>query len=1408
MPENPIPTPPEERDEEEVVVRRPWWLRVLKWIGIAIVALLVLVALVLLGINTSPGRRFVADRIAGYTMASGLNISVGRIDGSLYGAMVLRDVRVRDTKGVFLTSPEIDVDWRPFKFLNNHIDVHSATSKLVTMARNPVLKATPSEPNQPILPNIDIDVNRLAVDRLVLSPPVTGSKRIVRLAGSAHIADRRAQIVANAAALSAPGVAGGDRLAFKLDAVPDDDKLDVDAKLFSPADGIVAGMSGVKKPLTASIGGKGSWKAWDGKAVAALGGQSLADLTIAARDGTFHVRGNAHPGLYMAGPVARLTAPRLDIALDTTLDARKANSRLTLRSSALAVDASGLLDLARSRFGNFQVDARLLTPGAVAPNMTAKDAAAHLTLDGAFATPSVGYVIRATSIGIDKIAVEGLYATGQAKVNADRILIPVNARAARVTGLNAAAGGLLDNVTVNGDLAIDGSTILSDNLHLKSNKIDATAIIAANIATGRYTGALKGRVNDYRVDGVGVINLVTDANLVPGANGGWGIKGHVVARTAQIFNSGARSFLGGNATVSTDLAYGTDGVITFSNLRMAAPQFRVTSGSGRYDPSGRLLVNADAYSNQYGPITARVTGSVANPDVLLRAARPGLGIGLVNLEAHVRGAKGAYAAIATGDTDYGPFSADVTVRPGTALTVDVNKLLFAGVDFHGRVQQTAAGPFAGDLAFAGSGLSGDVKLAAEGKVQRADIAAHGYRAKIPGKVDFTIGRAIVNATAILYPDAPQITGDAQVADLHYGPTAIAKARAKIDYRGGKGTAQLVASGSNGVPFNLSVNAQLAPQTWLVALEGNAAGVNFRTANPARVVKAGGGYQLAPTRIEFDRGTLRIAGKYGDGLTAQARLDRLDLVIVNAFVPGLEIGGVATGSMDFSMPKGGGMPNAEALVTINNFTRSSISTVSSPVDITLKGALHPAGADVRALVKRGGTAIGRVVATMQPLGGGASWTERLARAPLSGGIRYNGPAAVLFSLSGLANQQLTGPIAVAADFSGQLSAPRVNGLIRADNLTYENETYGTRLTNMAVQGRFTSDRFELTSLSAKAGDGSLKAQGSVGLAADSGFPIDVTATFDNARLARGDALAATTTGTLKVHHDKSGGQITGDLSIPEARYQIVRQGSAEVPALEGVRRKGQPLETEAQKQAEAPIGLFRLNIRVHADNQLFVSGMGLESEWKADLRVRGTTAAPRVTGEADVVRGTFSFAGKRFDIDHGIVHFEGGAMTDPTLDISASTSVNDIDAVIKITGTGQKPQIEFTSTPALPQDEVLSRLLFGDSPENLSAIQAIQLAAALNSLRGGGGGLNPLGKLRSATGIDRLEILGADQATGRETAVSAGKYITNNIYVSIITDARGFTATQLEVSLTKALSALSEAGSFGGSSVSLRYKKNY
>jgi translocation and assembly module TamB len=168
----------------------------------------------------------------------------------------------------------------------------------------------------------------------------------------------------------------------------------------------------------------------------------------------------------------------------------------------------------------------------------------------------------------------------------------------------------------------------------------------------------------------------------------------------------------------------------------------------------------------------------------------------------------------------------------------------------------------------------------------------------------------------------------------------------------------------------------------------------------------------------------------------------------------------------------------------------------------------------------------------------------------------------------------------------------------------------------------------------------------------------------------------------------------------------------------------------------------------------------------------------------------------------------GPLLDPDLNITATTTVESVNIGINIGGTGTHPQITFTSTPSLPQDEVLSRLLFGSSVTSLSPMEALQLAAALNSLRTGGGGAGALGKLRGATGLDRLRVLGGDDTTGRGTSLAAGKYISKNIYVEVISDAKGFTQTQLTIALSRALSILSQAGGAVGPSVTLKYSKQY
>ena len=1396
------PTPP-----EPVAIRagRPLWQKIAIGVAGLVAAVMLLAAGLLLGLNTQPGKRFLIKQIAALKLESGMAIEVGRIDGSIYGDMTIHDLVLRDPKGPFAVSPRVHVVWKPFRYINNHISVSLLESPLVVLARSPQFNVTKSDPDAPILPDLDIDVDRLKIARFVLAKPVIGQKREIAIDGVTHIADGRAQLSADAI------VDSGDRLQAKLDAVPSQNRLAMSGTLTAPKGGVIAAMAGLTDGAVATLDGKGSWQAWDGRIVATSPKGELANIALAARNGNFTAKGPVRPGLVMAGAVDRLTGPQLDVDLLAGLDQRRVNIRGTLRSPALAADAQGLIDLGTSRFGALKINAALLTPGAIMEKVRGKDVRASIILDGPMATPFVDYDISAATLAFDATGIEGLKASGRAVIDADRIRIPIQATARRVTGLNAAAGGLLQNLRVKGDFAYASGKLISDNLKIDSDRVNATAIILADLDNALYRGALKGRVNDYRIDGVGIVNLNTDVELVPGPKGGFGLSGRFGVRTARWENASVRDFLGGNAIASGRIGMTPEGKFTLAGLKGAAPNFTIHSGSGSYDTDGRIAFDATASSRQYGPLALAVRGTVDRPQAVLRAARPNVGVQLNDVVAKLNGEAAGYRLEATGGSPYGPFFANVLIRTAKGpLTIDIAKARFAGVDIAGTVQQTPAGPFAGRLTLNGSGIDGAVRLAAVGKAQGIDVAATASNARLPGEADVVIGRAIVNASMVL-TDQPRILADVQLGNAAYGAYVVRKARAKVDYHGGRGRAQVVADGSSGVPFSIAANAALRPDLYAVALQGKASNVDFRLARPAIIRVERGGYRLEPATLVLPQGRVDLAGRFGGETALQARFKDFDLAIANIAKPGLGIGGRATGTLDFAQ-SGNAFPTATTRIAISHFRRSSLTAVSNPVSMNVEGKLSGAGGDMRGLIRRGNATLGRFVATLSPPGPGAGWSERLMNAPLGGGIRYAGPADVLFSFAGLADQQLTGGIAVAADFSGRLTDPRINGLARANALTYDNTTFGTRLTQMKLDGRFTNDRLEIRDFSGRAGNGSVQARGSVGLAADSGFPMDLAIKLDNARLARSEAITSVVSGTVNITNSAAaGGLIRGDLSLPETRYRVAWQGGAEIRELRGVRRKGEGVDVLDQRlaarQAQATPANWKLDIRIRADNEIYVTGMGLDSEWKTNMRVTGTTTNPSVVGKLQVIRGRYSFSGHQFDLEQGIITFNG-PMMNPILAIKAETKIDAVTAGIQVTGSAQQPDIAFISNPTLPQDEILSRILFGSNVANLSATQAVQLAVALNGLRGGSGGLNPMGKLQNASGIDRIGIVGGDEKTGRGTSLAVGQHISNNIYVEIITDSKGFTATQLEIALSKTLSLLSKTGTNAGSSANLRYSKDY
>lgn len=1392
---------------------RNWPMTILRWIGLTLLGLVLLFALFLIGLNSDAGRRFVVTQVEKYEFENGLKIGIGRLDGSLYGRMVIRNFTLSDPKGVFLESPEVQVDWRPLRYFANHVDVRSASAATMTMRKMPAFKVVP-DTGEPLLPDLDIDIGALRVDRFIFDPAVAGERQEARLAGKIAIADRRAQITANAATIGAN--AKGDTLALLLDAVPEANRFDVTMNVTAPQGGVIAAMSGFKAPLTAKLAGRGDWKVWNGNLTADLGAAPLARLALTGRDGTFAVKGTAQASRLFEGPTAALMGSETAIDLTARLDERKAELDGRFSSDAFRLGVSGGLDLGNSRYEALQLALVLLRPSAISPSVRADGVRATATLDGAFELPTVAYQANANALAVNDIIIDTLTLSGKARVDADQIIIPVAGRAARIRGLDAVAGGTLVQVRLDGDLAYSNGRILSDNLRLRSPRIDAKAIVIADLNRGFYTGAIDGRINDYRIESVGIFDIDTDADLETAPNGGFAIAGRVRARSTQLFNSGVRDLLGGNAVATSDVRYGTDGIVRFANLRMTSPLLRVVSGQGSYAPNGQVRLTARANSTDYGPLGVQLAGTISDPRATLTAERPGLGIGLANLVAEINGAPNGYRLAATGDTDYGPLSADVVLLTATGpLTIDVARGDLSGIGFNGRLVQSSAGPFVGQLNASGQGLGGLVRLSAAGQYQAAAINVRANDVVLPGPAKLAVGSAIVDADVTLY-DTPHVVADIQIAQTRIREYDIAVGRVKIDYRDGRGKAQALVEGTSGIPFRIAANADLTPELWRASVQGRATGVNFRTTSPARVIPGPDGYELLPTTVNLGRGSsARVAGRFGDGIMIQSRLERVNMAILNAVYPDMGLGGRATGSLDFEQASSESFPRADARLTITGFTRTTAASVSQPVDVNFAGKLLSDGGEARAVMRKRGSVIGRMQASLRPLGPGAGdWTTRLRAAPLGGGIRYNGPSDTLYSFFGPADQGVSGPIAVAADFSCSVADPCLSGVVRGKDMVYENQTYGTRLTNMVVAGRFDGNRLEIDQLTATAGDGKVEAKGYISLAQADGYPMNIAMTLDNARLARSENIAARATGNLVL--EKVAGQaalLSGSLRLPETRYRIVREGAAQVPVLTGIRRKPAAGRPRISGDGLAAVGgslfdLIRLDIALKASDEIYVSGMGLESEWMADIVLRGTTLAPRVTGEIELVRGTLGFAGRSFELQEGRVTFPTGDAYDPAIRLLASDTIETVTVNVAVSGRASNPQIAFSSVPGLPQDEIVSRILFGDSITTLSPLQAVQLASSLNTLSSGGGGLSPLGALQSATGIDRLRVLGPDDTVGRGTALAAGQYITKDIYLEVITDARGYTATQLEISLTRALSLLSQAGGSGQSNLSIRYRKDY
>ena len=425
-------------------------------------------------------------------------------------------------------------------------------------------------------------------------------------------------------------------------------------------------------------------------------------------------------------------------------------------------------------------------------------------------------------------------------------------------------------------------------------------------------------------------------------------------------------------------------------------------------------------------------------------------------------------------------------------------------------------------------------------------------------------------------------------------------------------------------------------------------------------------------------------------------------------------------------------------------------------------------------------------------------------PLSGTFDAEGEIRPLWDLLAGGERTLSGQVSAHATLGGTIADPAATGQATLSKGRFKDVWTGLELHDISGASTFNHTLVNISRFSGvDPKGGTLSGDGKVSL--DRGGASTFVLNAKRFQLIDNEIGRAQASGAVTLTREADGKiHLGGALAIDHAEFAantpvptgVVPMDVVElhVPQKEGVEKP-------------APRGhdpVLTLDVNLSAARGIFLRGRGLDAELSLDAHVGGSLSLPELTGIARIVRGSYDFAGQRFEFDSsGTVRLASTA-DQIRLDLTATRDDPTLTAVVRVRGTAARPDVTISSTPVLPQEEVLARVLFGVSASQLSPAQGAQLVSALASLRGGGG-FDLIGNLRQFAGLDRL-ALGGTQASG--TTVSGGKYLTDNVYLELTGGGRTGPSAQVEWRVRRNLSLVSVVGAQGDARLSIRFRKDY
>lgn len=483
------------------------------------------------------------------------------------------------------------------------------------------------------------------------------------------------------------------------------------------------------------------------------------------------------------------------------------------------------------------------------------------------------------------------------------------------------------------------------------------------------------------------------------------------------------------------------------------------------------------------------------------------------------------------------------------------------------------------------------------------------------------------------------------------------------------------------------------------------------------------------------------------------------------------------------------------------------------DLALLLPEFPGPVTVRGTAGDGGAGYDLDLRAQGPGGIDARIAGRLGRDGAGADLRIAGAAQAGLANAFLAGRLISGPVRFDLGLKGPFAPASLTGRISLTGGRIADPSLFFALQGVEVTADLSGGRARISGAAGLSSGGGLRVGGTVGMAAP--FAADMQVSVQGAVLRDPNLFQTTANGDITLRGPLTGGAtLGGRIVLSGTEVQIPQGGIGGGADIADLRHVNEPAAVRDTRARAGMLGRdaaggggggarpFALDLTISAPSQIYVRGRGLDAELGGELRLGGTTAAVVPSGSFSLIRGRLDILGKRLELSEATLALEGDFV--PMLSVAASNESDGITSLIRIDGPATEPVVSFSSSPELPEEEVLSRLLFGRGLDSLSALQAAQLASAVATLAGKGG-VGIVGRLRQGFGLDDLDV-----QTGAEggATVKAGKYLSENLYTEVQVDDQGQSQINLNLDVSESVTLRARTGSTGEAGVGVFFEKDY